>query len=56
MFGEKAANWARRMLPHLKEFCLRQWDKAIFELEAGEKAVGRVTLLEELFGASKKGD
>jgi len=56
VFGEKAANWARRMLPHLKEFCLRQWDKAIFELEAGGKAVGRVTLLDELFGADKKGD
>jgi glycosyltransferase involved in cell wall biosynthesis len=34
LVGERAAMWAQRSLPPAKAFCLRQWDKAMFKLEA----------------------
>ncbi len=34
VFGWKAAKWAQRALPQLKSSCLRQWDEAMFKLEA----------------------
>jgi glycosyltransferase involved in cell wall biosynthesis len=39
VFGEKAASWAQRTLPHFKSNCLRHWDKAMFKFEAGEGAL-----------------
>ena len=34
LFGWKAAKWAQTKLPEIKSSCLRQWDKAMFRLEA----------------------
>ena len=32
--GRRAANWAQLALPQFKAYCCRQWDKAMFKLEA----------------------
>jgi glycosyltransferase involved in cell wall biosynthesis len=33
LFGWKAAKWAQRVVPQLKDDCLRRYDKAAFDLE-----------------------
>ena len=33
LFGWKAAKWAQRVIPQLKDNCLRRYDKAAFDLE-----------------------
>lgn len=38
VFGLEAAKWAQRALPQMRASCLRQFDKAIFELEEGRAA------------------
>ena len=34
LFGSQAARWAQRTLPNFKASLIRQWDKAMFSLEA----------------------
>jgi Glycosyl transferase family 2 len=38
LFGWKAAKWAETALGELKSLCIRQWDKAMYRLEAGRGA------------------
>lgn len=38
VFGWKTAKWAERMLPQFKASCIRQFDKAMYRLEAGRMA------------------
>jgi glycosyltransferase involved in cell wall biosynthesis len=35
VLGVKAAKWAQNTLPEMKSWCLRKWDKAMFEMENG---------------------
>jgi glycosyltransferase involved in cell wall biosynthesis len=35
VLGVKAAKWAQTNLPEMKSWCLKKWDKAMFERESG---------------------
>jgi glycosyltransferase involved in cell wall biosynthesis len=56
LLGRKAANYAQIALPQLKASWLRQWDKAMFKLEAGKVALAVPTTLRESAGSIRKGD
>jgi glycosyltransferase involved in cell wall biosynthesis len=43
VFGWKAAKWAQMALPQMKASLVRQWDKAMYSLEAREAAVSHAT-------------
>ena len=38
LFGWKTAKWAQMALPHFKASCIRHFDKAMYQLEAGSAA------------------
>jgi glycosyltransferase involved in cell wall biosynthesis len=43
IFGWEAAKWAQVGLPQLKAYCWRQWDKAMFKLDARRTVASRAT-------------
>ena len=43
ILGWKAAKWAQRSLPQMRSALVRNWDKAIFELESATRAVPTAT-------------
>lgn len=56
VLGRNVAFRAQATLPQVKAFCVRQWDKAMFKLEAGEVASARVTALGASSERIGKGD
>ncbi len=56
LFGRNAATWAQTTLPQFRAFCLRQWDKAMFNLEAVDRSFDRLITWRSSPGGVRKGD
>jgi glycosyltransferase involved in cell wall biosynthesis len=56
LVGRKAANYAQIALPQVKTFWLRQWDRVMFKLEAGEVALATPTTLLGSIDRIRKGE